>query len=94
MMHDARGAHAQASKCTRMALPGILVMLFLTAFSRRHIEVAVRSGRLCWGQAWPVSQLAQVHIKCLLGVRLGEGVQGDEVYWRCPLLVRWAVREV
>lgn len=91
MMHDARGAHAQASKRTFMALPGILVMLFLTAPSRRRIQVAVRSGRPCWGQARPVSQLAQIHIKCLPGVRLGDG---GEVYWRCLLLVHWVVREV
>lgn len=60
MMHDARGAHAQASQRMSLASSGVLVMLFLTAPSCRHIEVAVRSG-----------QLARTHIKCLPGVKLG-----------------------
>lgn len=63
MMHDARGAYAQASKRIPLVLPGNLVMLFLMAPSCRHIEVAVRSGQLAW-----------IHIKCLPGgVGLGMG---------------------
>lgn len=62
MMHDAGGAHAQASQRRCLVAGGILVMLFLTAPSCRHIEVAVRSGQLAW-----------THIKCLPGVGLGMG---------------------